>query len=321
MIDWRWHLNIIFVRMAIWLLNSTGWYKGYWNHWRTMFAYTERRGLHVMPVHYYSPIPNTQNLPRELWRDRRLLPSIELNVDVAAELLEGLMHKYSSECRELPLAQSRDPHEYFLENAAYGRGDADVLYSILRDIKPRKIIEIGSGYSTLLISQAIRANRQELRDYECEFIAIEPYPPLYLVPPPANVTRLEVNLVQNVPLREFTSLAANDVLFMDSSHTVKIGSDVVFEFLSILPSLASGVLIHIHDIFTPFEYPHDWIEKSRFFWNEQYLLEAFLSYNTNFEVIMPLNALSRLHPECLANLIPSFEHHRHSVSSFWIRRR
>ena len=321
MIDWRWHLNSIFVRTAIWLLKSTRWYDGYWNHWRTMFAYTELRGLHIMPVHYYSPIPDTHKLADELWRRRRPLPSVELNVDVAAEWLERLMRKYREECSALPRVSSHEPHQYFIENAAYGRGDADVLYSILRDTKPRKIIEIGSGYSTLLISQAIRSNRSESRDYECEFIAIEPFPPSYLIPPPAEVTRLESKQLQDVPLHEFTSLAANDVLFIDSSHTVKIGSDVVLEFLSILPSLASGVLIHIHDIFTPFEYPRHWIKESRFFWNEQYLLEAFLSYNEKFEVIMPLHAISQLYRERFANLIPLFEVDRHSVGSFWIRRR
>jgi hypothetical protein len=165
MFDWRWHLNSIFVRIAIWLLKSTRWYEGYWNHWRTMFAYTELRGLHIMPVHYYSPIPDTRNLSDELWGGPRLLPSVELNLEAAIDWLAKLMQKYRSECSALPKQQSDDARQYFIDNAAYGRGDADVLYSILRDTKPRKIIEIGSGYSSLLISHAIRTNQSESREY------------------------------------------------------------------------------------------------------------------------------------------------------------
>lgn len=321
MFDWRWHLNTVSVRSAIWLLKSTGWYNGYWNHWRTMFKYTQGRGLHIMPVHYYSPIPDTQNLPNEPWKDRRSLPSVALNVDAACEWLETLMRKYRQECGALPNQRSHDPHQYFLDNEAYGRGDADVLYAILREMRPRKIIEIGSGYSTLLICHAIRANLGEFNDFRCEFVAIEPFPPAYLVPPPDEVTRLEARPVQHVPLHEFTSLKAGDVLFIDSSHAAKIGSDVVYEYLSILPNLAPGVLVHVHDIFTPFEYPRGWIEDECFFWNEQYLLEAFLSFNEKFEVIMPLYAISQTYPQRFNEVIPSYEPARHRVASFWIRRR
>src|SRR3974390_1902930 len=254
-----------------------------------MFSYTEARGLHIMPVHYYSPIPDTQALPDDIWHGERQLPSVQLNLPFAIESLDKLMQKFGPECSAFA-KQPGHPHQYFTDNAAFGRGDGDVLYAFIRDIKPRKIIEIGSGYSTLLIGQAIRSNQHDDRDYHCDFVAIEPFPPSYLLPPPAEVTRFKKKPLQAVPFNEFDSLKSNDVLFIDSSHSVKTGSDAVYEFLSILPKLASGVLIHIHDIFTPFEYPRGWIKKERFFWNEQYLLEAFLSYNQYFEVIMPLYA-------------------------------
>lgn len=319
--DLRWHFKIGLTRLAIWALNSTGWYDGYFNHWRTMFDYAEQRGLHIMPVHYYSPIPDTQNLPGELWIERRLLQGVELNTERAREWLDDFMPKYRTECENLRRDRTHNKHEYFLENDAYGRGDADVLYSILRETKPRKIIEIGSGYSTLLISQAIRSNRLELANYQCEFLAIEPNPPPYLVPPPIEVTRIEHRPVQQMALEEFRLLRENDVLFIDSSHTVKIGSDVLYEILSILPSLCSGVMVHLHDIFTPFEYPKRWTKNERFFWNEQYMLEAFLAFNDEFEVILPLHAISQSYPKALNELVSLYETDRHSVSSFWLRRR
>jgi predicted O-methyltransferase YrrM len=210
---------------------------------------------------------------------------------------------------------------YTLDNAAFGRGDADVLYSIIRDKKPGKIIEIGSGNSTLLICQAIRANSQEAPSYRCEFVAIEPYPPAYLSPAPAELTRVEAKFVQKIDIEEFASLKADDILFIDSSHTVKIGSDTVYELLSILPALAPGVLIHVHDIFTPHEYPETWLRDGRFFWNEQYMLEAFLSYNKDFEVILPLHAITKKLPELMTELIPSYDTKRHTGQSFWMRRR
>lgn len=221
MFDWRWHLKTISVRAAIWLLKSTGWYDGYWGHWRRMFNYAERHRLHIMPVHHYSPIPDTQNLPDELWKGPRSLSGVDLNVDRACIWLRKLFQEYRHECAMFTEKPGQDPHQYFLDNTAYGRGDADVLYAILRDTKPCKIIEIGSGYSTLLISQAIRTNRRESSDYSCEFVAIEPFPPSFLFSPPAGVARLEQKFVQDIPLQEFASLKANDVLFIDSSHVVK----------------------------------------------------------------------------------------------------
>jgi hypothetical protein len=321
MFDWRWHLRTMSVRAAVWLLKSTGWYGGYWNHWRTMFDYAEQRGLHILPVHYYSPVPDTRTLSAQRWSEPRLLPGVALNTDEALTWLETFMPKYWQECRSLATEPGPDPHQYHLDNSAYGRGDADILYGILRDTKPRKIIEIGSGYSTLLISQAIRANRQERSDYQCEFVAIEPYPPPYIEPPPAEVTRLERKFLQDVPLQEFAALQANDVLFIDSSHVVKTGGDVVYEYLAILASLAPGVLVHIHDVFTPFEYPREWIEEGRLFWNEQYLLEAFLCHNQHFEVVAPLYAISRTYPDRLKEIIPHYDSNRHRTGAFWMRRR
>lgn len=319
--DWRWHLSAACVKLAIWLLKFSGWYAGYWNHWTTMFDYAERRGLHILPSHYYSPIPTTRILSADLWTHDRTPIGFELNVDRSSEYLNVLSRRYGGEYNSFPKKRGRDPHTYYLDNDAFLPGDAEVLYAIVRDLKPRRIVEIGSGYSTLLICQAIRANQKESPERRCEFIAIEPYPPAFLNPLPGEVTRIEAKPIQEVNLSLFSSLQENDVLFIDSTHVARIGSDVVHECLAILPSLSPGVIVHIHDIFIPAEYPRLWIDQSRLFWNEQYLLEAFLTFNCEYEVIMPVHAIWRRNPKLFFEAIPSATSCRMAPSSFWMRRR
>ena len=176
---------------------------------------------------------------------------------------------------------------------------------MIRNLRPRRIIEVGSGYTTLLISESISHIKTHDSTYVCDFIAIEPYPPSYLAPLPASVSRLVPFPVQMVPLNEFLSLEKGDILFIDSSHIVAIGSDVVHLYLEVLPRLAPGVIVHIHDIFTPFNYPRNFIKSSRFFWNEQYLLQAFLTFNQAFEVLLATHAVFRRYPEEFKQCIPS----------------
>lgn len=316
----RWHINVCLVKLAISLLRLTRWYDGYWNHWRTMFPLAERQGLHIMPVHYYSPIPDARELPEALWTHNRAPVGVDLNIDTALVQLDRFNQNYSSEYNAFPAKPSDNAHDYHLNNEAYFSGDAEILYSMVRELKPKRIIEIGSGYSTLLICQAIRINQKETSNYQCDFIAIEPYPPPALIPPPAEVTRMESKPLQQISPELFASLSVNDILFIDSTHVVRIGSDVALEFLTIVPNLAPGVVVHIHDIFIPAEYPRQWIEQARFFWNEQYLIEAFLAFNEEFEVIMATHAIWLAHADYLRKVIPSLDKGRPQPSSFWIRR-
>jgi predicted O-methyltransferase YrrM len=316
----RWYLSYALVRTAVWLIRLSGWYDGYWNFWRQAFTHVEQNDLHILPVHYYSPIPDTRALPDELWSNLRSPSGIDLKVDSALAWLKRLSQTYGQEYNTLAM-ESIDPRRFHLNNAAFTSGDAEVLYAIVRDLKPRKIVEIGSGNSTLLTCEAIRANQSELPSYRCEFTLIEPFPPAIISPPPAEVTHVEKRPVQQVALSLFSTLDSGDLLFIDSSHVARIGSDVVHEYLTILPLLAPGVVVHIHDIFIPAEYPRLWIDEFRFFWNEQYMLEAFLSFNAEFEIIMPLHAMWRLHQDLLQKMIPSLDTARHSPASFWIRRR
>ena len=316
----RWHLNKWLVKTALALLRLSGWYDGYWRHWRTFFDDAQNKGLHIMPVHYYSPIPDTRKLPDSLWLTPRAPVGFDLNIDQALHLLDRLSRTYGHEYKTFPKQSDGNPHRYHTANSAYLSGDAEILYAMLRDLKPKKIIEIGSGFSTLLICEAIRASKKENPDYRCEFTAIEPFPPSFLKPPPAELTRLESRPLQQVAPDIFSSLGPGDVLFIDSTHVARIGSDVVHEFLHIVPGLAPGVVIHIHDIFIPEEYPRAWIDKARFFWNEQYLVSAFLAHNPEFEVIMPTHAIWIAHADRFRKAIPSSEPEFHMASSFWIRR-
>jgi Methyltransferase domain len=320
MVDLRWHLSSYSVKVAIWLLKRSGWYEGYWNYWHTTFSYAEDKGLHIIPCHYYDPIPNTKTLSAEFHHRPRPIIGYDLKVTAALDWLTQLSDAYGSELSALLKDRGHSPSTYYLNNPAFKAGDAEILYAILRQLKPKRIVEIGSGYSTLLICQAIRANRNEVPEYQCEFTAVEPYPPEFLTPPPAELTRLVSKPIQEVTCDIISALTENDVLFIDSSHVVKIGSDVVHEFLTILPALAPGVVIHIHDIFLPAEYPRMFIDEARLFWSEQYLLEAFLTFNRKFEVIMPVHAVWRLYNERFTAAVPTVRSEKMAPCSFWIRR-
>ena len=169
-----------------------------------------------------------------------------------------------------------------MANGSYGQFDAVMLYCMMRHARPRRIIEVGSGFSSAAM---LDVNEQRMNGT----IALTFIDPdmarlrQLLLPDDQSLVTLIEKPVQDVPLEVFSSLGENDILFIDSSHVAKIGSDVNRIFFNILPSLAPGVLVHIHDITGNFEYPRDWLEQGRA-WNEQYLLRAFLMYNPAFRV-------------------------------------
>jgi hypothetical protein len=278
--------------------------------------------MHITPVHYYSPIPNLSKLPDSHWSDARPDPTgIALRTESALALIERFSNLYREEYEAFPSDKTRDPQVFNLNNKAFGSGDAEILYCVLRHFKPRRVIEVGSGYSSLLTAQALRTNLSENPTSPCEFICIEPYPPSYLQPMPEGITRMIPKFVQDVGHETFTTLAAGDILFIDSSHVVALGSDVVHLYTEVLPRIAPGVIVHIHDIFLPYDYPATWLRESRYFWNEQYLLQAFLLFNDAFEVMLPLHAVARRYPDEFACFIPSFGRQKELPGSFWVRRR
>src|ERR1019366_6710867 len=176
--------------------------------------------------------------------------------------------------------------------------------------------EVGAGYSTWIAGLAAVRNGDTALD------AVEPYPPPFLVAGLPGLRRLIQEPVQSVPAGTFTSLEANDILFIDSSHVCKTGSDVTYLILEILPRLKPGVIVHFHDIFLPWNMPRVWVEKNLLFWNEQYLLLAFLQGNRDFEVLLASHYLGRCHPERLKQAFPylNIDIAWPGGSSFWVRR-
>lgn len=267
----------------------------------------------VFPVtdHYYEPLFNTAILKKDLDSDRNL-PGIDFNTSEQISILSEF--DYNDEIISLKNSSSFD-----FENTSFKSGDAEYYYSLIRKYKPQKIIEIGSGNSTLIALDAIRQNNSEDRDYECNVTCIEPYEMDWLENINVNVIRSKV---EDVSIDIFKSLEENDILFIDSSHMVRPQGDVMFEYFEILPVLNPNVFIHIHDIFTPKDYLEEWIKEKNYFWNEQYLLEAFLSYNNKFKITGALNYLMHNYRDLLLKKCPvlSIESGR-EPGSFWIKKK
>ncbi|MEQ8469888.1 MAG: class I SAM-dependent methyltransferase [Marinoscillum sp.] len=256
----------------------------------------------VLPVndHYYQPLINPRkHLSKPLAEDRPL-PGLAMNTEKQLEILSQFT--FQEELLKFPL-ESRNQLEFFYNNGLYESGDAEFLYSMIRLKQPKKIIEVGCGFSSLMIANAVAKNKSEDNTYVCSHECIEPYEMKWLSK--LNVQLIK-NRVQDTPLSHFKALSKDDILFIDSSHIIRPQGDVLFEIQEILPILQTGVIIHFHDIFTPRDYPETWISKEHRLWNEQYLLEAFLSHNSEFEIIGALNYLTHKHFDQLSQKCPVF---------------
>ena len=203
--------------------------------------------------------------------------------------------------------------QYYYRNKSFEAGDAELYYSIIRNYQPNKIIEIGSGYSTLMATEAIKKNNNQ-----CSITCIEPFEMDWLEKLEINIIREKVEMLSR---DVFHSLAKNDILFIDSSHVIRPQGDVIFAMLEILPVLKPGVLVHFHDIFTPNDYPSKWLTEEFRLWNEQYLLEAFLSNNSGFEIVCSLNLLTQAFPDVVNKAFPVHAKFPNPYpGSFWIRK-
>ena len=276
-------------------------------------------GIHITRNDFYSPIPDTRLLKGKLWAKRSSLPGVEVNEQGQLELLREFVEKFKAEYEQFPRQATGIPHQYYIFNENFESVDGEILYCMIRRFKPRRIFEIGSGNSTILSAEAILKNQAE-DGSRCELIAIDPYPSNLLKAGFPGLTELVQSPVEEISLSEFKKLNANDILFIDSSHVLRIGGDVQYEYLEILPSLNAGVLVHAHDIFLPAEYPRDWVFKKRLFWSEQYLLQAFLAFNTSFEVLWAGNFMHLTHPDKVEAAFSSYDRHGAGAGSFWIRK-
>ena len=279
----------------------------------TLHAF-RKAGVFPIVDHYYEPLFNPAHLRKPLSEDREL-PGVDWNVAEQLQLLKKF--RFQDELMRFPHDRQAE-YGFFYGNGAYESGDAEFLYSMVRVFKPRRITEIGSGQSTLLATTALAANRDEDAGYHCEHVCIEPYEAKWLNRLDVTVIRKPVELIDTSLFRR---LEENDILFIDSSHIIRPQGDVLFEYFEILPILKPGVMIHIHDIFSPKDYLDEWIHSDCRFWNEQYLLEAFLSYNQEFKIIGALNFLHH-YPEELADACPILRNQLEfrEPASFWLRR-
>lgn len=274
----------------------------------------------VFPVRdqYYEPMVNPGHLHRPLDEPREL-PGIEW--DEAQQLQMLARFKYRDELLAFPW-EPDGTGGYHFGNPAFGPGDADILYSLTRHLKPRRFIEIGSGHSTLLARAALQRNHTEDGQYECRHVCIEPYESPWLA-------KLEVELIrerlERMNLSLFDELEDGDILFIDSSHVIRPQGDVLQEYLGILPRLAKGVWVHVHDIFTPRDYPAPWMIDEVKLWNEQYLLEAFLSHNRDFRIAWMMNHMFHAHRESVLAGCPGLRRaheagHNMAGGSLWLEK-
>lgn len=273
----------------------------------------------VPPGHFYSPVPDVDEIllnEHNIWRKplpRREIPGIDLREE--AQL--GLFREFLAYYHEQPFAAHKQEHlRYYFENENYSYSDAIFLYCMLRHLRPRRFIEVGSGFSS-----CVTLDTDELfldRTLSCTFI--DPHPELLLsMITEEDKPRIEIigKKIQDVELGLFSELGRGDVLFIDSTHVAKTLSDVNHIFFEVLPRLNAGVFIHLHDIFYPFVYPKDW-EMEKRAWNEAYLLRAFLQYNDSFEVYFCNTFLEYFHDAEFKKEMPLCM--KNTGGSIWIRK-
>lgn len=275
--------------------------------------YADSAGFQLRSNHYYEPTYPESALPAVTTSERNL-PGIDLNEAAQVELLAHL--RYGAELEAFP-AVKPGPDRFGWLNESYSYGDGEIYYSLIRHLKPKRIVEIGSGNSTLLAVAALAANRAENPDQAGELTCIEPYEMAWLRDQPLTLIRERVETLDKAI---FTSLEPGDILFIDSSHVIRPYGDVLYEFAEIVPALPPGVWVHVHDIFTPRDYPEKWLRTERRLWNEQYLLEAFLAFNSRVGVMCALNWLKHHHFAELSAACPMIaQHPDHEPGAFWFR--
>ncbi|MEE9433106.1 MAG: class I SAM-dependent methyltransferase [Sphingorhabdus sp.] len=271
------------------------------------------RKMGIFPItgHYYEPLYDMSGL--DLSGAPRDLPGI----DFALKKQTDLLAKFDASDMPEGLEKSAsDDIQYSLQNRNFGAGDADLWYNVIRHFKPARVIEIGSGHSTRVARLAIAKNADEASDYSCQHICIEPYEMSWLEKLGIEIKRKKL---EDIDLGIFDMLKRNDILFIDSSHMIRPGGEVLIEFLQILPRLKPGVIVHVHDIFSPRDYPARWLKEPRF-WNEQYLLEAFLSHNDDWRILLAGNYLAHAAPDEMEAACRYFKAGSHEPGSFYMIR-
>jgi len=270
------------------------------------------------PGHFYSPIPSLENIRKKeskIWGLQSTeLPGIDLREKEQLELANQLSAHY----RKQPWSDEKQKHlRYYFDNPNYSYGESIFLFCLLIHLKPKRIVEIGSGYSSCVMLDT----NEVFLDNTTAVTFIEPYPQLLsslLKPSDKNAIQIIDRNLEDVEISTYTALSEGDILFIDSTHVSKVGSDVNHLFFEILPRLKAGVYVHFHDIYFPFEYPKEWIYQGRA-WNEAYVLRAFLQYNSEFEIVLFNSFIGQFHRTVLEIKMPLCA--KNPGSSIWLRKR
>jgi len=266
------------------------------------------------PGGFYSPIPSIMEI--EEFNFDNLQTKKLLGIDLNDEEQISLLNSFETFYKDLPFTDEKSEGlRYYYKNDFYGYSDAILLYCMIRHLKPKKIIEVGSGFSS---SVTLDTNEKFMgKSINCVFI--EPYPARLesLLKNDDNVT-IHKKWLQEIPIEIFGELNKNDILFIDSTHVSKFNSDVNYVLHEILPVLAHGVHIHFHDVIYPFEYPKKWLLEGRA-WNEQYILRAFLEYNNDFKIVLFNTYLQEKYMEKIVNRFPLL--YKNTGASIWIKKK
>jgi predicted O-methyltransferase YrrM len=271
--------------------------------------------------HFYSPVVDPSDVARRaahIWDQDREILGIDFNDQSHTEILQTLFPRFlpSYDYPER-VNESEEIRGFFTQNSQFSWLDARALFVLLRAWQPRRFLEVGSGFSTLL---AADVNRRFL-DGAMKISCIEPYPRPFLESSEIALHRLFKEKVQDVPLDAFTQLEAGDLLFIDSSHVSKTGSDVNFLYFEVLPRLRPGVRIHIHDIFFPMDYPKEWVIDENRSWNELYVLRALLMYSTAFAVDFSCSYAIARFPDLVRSGLSLPDGRAFGGGSIWLHRR
>lgn len=272
---------------------------------------------HYPPGHFYSPIPNHQGI--SLANKSRHLPikDVELNDASQLDFFESLAEYI--ETNPFTNELEKEGSIFYNKNGFYGYGDAQILQAFIRKVQPNRVIEIGSGFSSALLQETNEA----FFDNRIDIKLIEPYPGRLRKTFKGKSKVIDTILIEKkleeVDISLFRDLKSGDILFIDSSHVLKAGSDLYVLFFEILPLLEKGVYIHFHDIFYGFEYLDSHYKgKKGFGWNENYFLRAFLMNNKSYKVVLFLNHIDTLYAKQLKEYSPSYR--LNAGGACWIRK-
>ena len=268
-----------------------------------------RRNYDLVARGYYSPIPDETLLPEGVRERRSALRGIPFDTERQVEWAE---RELSAHVRELD-----DAADFDWDNSMYERGDAEIAYAVVRRFRPGRIFELGSGFSTLVLARAAATNARDGHPAVLE--SNDPYPAEVVKGPVEGLASLRRRAAESIAVHEIEELGPSDILFVDTTHVVRLGGDVNHIVLDLLPSLRPGVLVHFHDIWLPYEYHPGLTRYHGVYWTEQYLLQALLSGNPGFEILFATHAVAVEQSARFRRLVPRYTGANYPTS-FWLRR-